>query len=122
VDRPDYYNQCWFTDGYFDYVPHLIDGMASLPGLAPADTDHMLRSTSAVQNISYQPYQISYRTFDADGTQKLRLTFQPSQIIADGELLSRFETLGIEPGWLFDPSLNVLTIKPGSREVLIGGR
>ena len=63
-DRPDYYNQCWFTDGYFDFVPHFIDGMASLPEYAPADTDHLLRSSSVIQEISYQPYHISYRTFD----------------------------------------------------------
>ncbi len=56
VDRPDYYNQCWFTDGYFDYVPHFIDGLAAMPELADAATDHMLSSTSVVQEISYQPY------------------------------------------------------------------
>lgn len=122
VDRPDYYNQCWFTDGYFDYVPHFIDGMASLPKLAPADTDHMLWSTSVVQNISYLPYHVSYRTFDTDGMQKLRLTFHPSQIIANDTPLSQHETLGTEPGWTFDPDHNVLIVKPGSREVLIRGR
>ncbi len=51
VDRPDYYNQCWFTDGYFDYVPHFIDGMAALPHTAPADSDHLLHSSSVVQEI-----------------------------------------------------------------------
>jgi hypothetical protein len=122
VDRPDYYNQCWFTDGYFDYVPHFIDGMASLPELAPADSDHLLSSSSVVQEILYEPYQVSYQTFDADGTQKLRLTFQPSQIIADGRLLSQNQVSGMDPGWNFDRSLFVLTIRPGSREVLIKGR
>jgi len=84
VDRPDYYNQCWFTDGYFDYVPHFIDGMAAMPELAPAGIDHMLRSTSVVQEILYRPYEVSYRTFDAGGTQTLRLTFAPHRVLADG--------------------------------------
>ncbi|MGB9521947.1 MAG: hypothetical protein ACPL6F_04225, partial [Anaerolineales bacterium] len=48
VDRPDYYNQCWFTDGYFDYVPHFLDSMAWYPELAPNDEDHLLSSTSMV--------------------------------------------------------------------------
>jgi hypothetical protein len=122
VDRPDYYNQCWFTDGYFDFVPHFIEGMACLPELAPADSDHLLRSTSVVQNILYEPYHVSYRTFDPDGVQRFRLTFHPSQIVADGKLLPEQNTLGIEPGWLFDPMLNVLTVNPGSRDVLISGR
>ncbi len=122
VDRPDYYNQCWFTDGYFDYVPHFIDGMASLPELAPADSDHMLRSTSVVQDISYHPCQISYRTVDTNGIQRFKLTFQPVHILADGRPLEQQKTLGAEPGWFFDPSRNVLEVKPGSRDVQVMGR
>lgn len=122
VDRPDYYNQCWFTDGYFDYVPHFIDGMASMPELAPADTDRMLRSTSAVQEIVYKPYRVSYRTFDADGVQRLRLTFPPRQVLVDEKPLSKQKAVNDQPGWSFDPVTNVLNIKPGSREVVIAGR
>jgi hypothetical protein len=122
VDRPDYYNQCWFTDGYFDYVPHFIDGMAAMPELAPADTDHLLGSTSVVQKVVYEPYQVAYRTFDAKGTQTLRLTFQPCEILANGKPLPRQEALDNQPGWILDASLNVLTIQPGSREVVIIGR
>jgi hypothetical protein len=122
VDRPDYYNQCWFTDGYFDYVPHFIDGMAAMPELAPADTDHMLRSTSVVQEVAYEPYQISYRTFDAEGIQRLRLTFRPCRILADDRPLAEHGAMSEEPGWDFDALLNVVTIRPGSREVIIAGR
>jgi hypothetical protein len=122
VDRPDYYNQCWFTDGYFDYVPHFIDGMAAMPELAPADTDHMLRSTSVVQEISYQPHEIAYRTYDSEGTQRLRLTFRPCQVLADGRPLAEHRTGSEKPGWDFDSSLNVLTVRPGSREVIVAGR
>ena len=122
IDRPDYFNQCWFTDGYFDYVPHFIDGMASLPELAPADSDHMLRSTTVVQDISYQLYQISYRTSDASGIQKFRLTFQPVHILAGGKPLPKKKKLGAEPGWAFDPARNVLEIQPEAREVHVAGR
>jgi hypothetical protein len=119
VDRPDYYNQCWFTDGYFDYVPHFIDGMASLPGLAPAGTDHLLRSTSVVQDIRYAEGKIAYRCFDDRGVQKLRLTFQPARVTAGGRALPQDDRLGSRPGWSFSPGLNVLEIKPGAREVSI---
>jgi len=122
VDRPDYYNQCWFTDGYFDYVPHFMDGMAAMPELAPADADHMLRSTSVVQTISYEPYRIFYRTFDTAGAQTLRLTFQPCEVLADGKPLAQLENLGDQPGWVLEASLNVVTIRPGAREVTIIGR
>ena len=122
VDRPDYYNQCWFTDGYFDYVPHFLDGMACIPGRAPADVDHMLRSSSVVQDIAYKPYEVAYRTFDADGTQTLRLTFKPCAVLAEGVPLPQRTLLTDQPGWTFDASLNVLTIRPGSRKVSIAGR
>jgi hypothetical protein len=122
VDRPDYYNQCWFTDGYFDYVPHFLDGMAALPQCAPADTDHMLRSTTVVQEIRYEPYRIAYRTFEAGGAQKFRLTFEPLQVLAGGKALARRPLTGTEPGWSFDPALRVLNVRAGEREVTVAGR
>jgi hypothetical protein len=122
VDRPDYYNQCWFTDGYFDFVPHFIEGMAAMPMCAPAATDHMLRSSSIVQEISYLPYLITYRTFDADGSQKFRLTFEPKQVLAAGKALPRQILPADGPGWSFDPALRVLTISAGEREVTVAGR
>lgn len=121
IDRPDYYNQCWFTDGYFDYIPHFIDGMASAPEMAPADTDRMLRTTSPVQEIQYAAYQITYRTFEP-GMQKLRLTFQPRQILAGGIPLEQVDSPGNQPGWTFDPSINMLVIRSGSRDIKIQGR
>jgi hypothetical protein len=122
VDRPDYYNQCWFTDGYFDYVTHFIDGMAALPHCAPADADHMLRSSSVVQEVHYQPYRIDYRTFETRGTQKFRLTFQPAQVLAAGRLLPRQILPAEEPGWSFDPDLRVLTIRADACDVTVTGR
>ncbi len=122
VDRPDYYNQCWFTDGYFDYVPHFIDGMAAMPELAPADADHMLRSTSVIQKIDYQPYRVSYLAFDATGSQTLRLTFEPREVLASGTPLSHQEDLGDQPGWTFDSRSNVLRVRAGTGNVVIVGR
>ena len=121
IDRPDYYNQCWFTDGYFDFVPHFIDGMAAQPEYAPGDSDHMLHSTSVIQEIKYQPFYISYRSFDPDGKQILRLTFKPTQILANGVPLLE-ESKDKDFYWIFNPELNLLTIKPGSKEVVILGR
>ena len=89
VDRPDYYNQCWFTDGYFDYVPHFIDCMAAIPSLAPADADHLLSSTSVVKHIEYRPGQIKCKTFDNEGIETLRLSFEPKVIRCGEHLLQR---------------------------------
>jgi hypothetical protein len=122
VDRPDYYNQCWFTDGYFDYVPHFLDGMASLPWLAPADEDHMLRSTSVVQEIAYQPLHVLYRTDRMEGRQRFRLSFHPATVLADGREIPHLQQPDDRPGWWSEQTSRVVDIQPGVRQVEILGR
>jgi hypothetical protein len=111
VDRPDYYNQCWFTDGYFDYVPHFIDCMAAIPSLAPADTDHLLSSSTPIKHIEYHPGKICYQTFDQSGEQVLRLTFEPTMIKNGVSELQRSDVKSKSPGWTFEPNEKVLRIK-----------
>lgn len=122
VDRPDYYNQCWFTDGYFDYAPHFLDGMAALPELAPATTDHLLGSRAIVQEIDYQPLHIRYRTFDAPAEETLRLTFRPALVCSDREPLPELPILENQPGWTFDPVHHVVHVLHTGRDVEINGR
>jgi hypothetical protein len=110
VDRPDYYNQCWFTDGYFDYVPHFIDCMAAIPALAPSDADHLLSSSTAVKQIEYRPGNIHYKTFDRYGEQVLRLTFEPTTILNGSSELKKHVENSTDPGWSFEPNEKVLRI------------
>jgi len=121
VDRPDYFNQCWFTDGYFDYVPHFIDGMAALPEKAPANENHLLRSTNVVQSIHYADKRITYRTNSETGGQRLRLSFEPKKIVADGKAIIRMDILESEPGWVLGDIPFVVDIQPAAREVEIVG-
>lgn len=122
IDRPDYYNQCWFTDGYFDFVPHFIDGMAAMPETAPRDSDHLLRASSVVKKIEYAPLRIRYRTFDANANEVLRLTFKPTRVLADGAELREVTELHDEPAWSFDAALNVARVRHSARNVEILGR
>ena len=122
IDRPDYYNQCWFTDGYFDYVPHFIDGMAAMPETAPRDSDHLLRASSVVQEIEYAPLRICYRTFDANASEVFRLTFKPVRVLADGAELREVAELRDEPAWSFDAALNVVRVQHNARKIEIQGK
>jgi hypothetical protein len=122
IDRPDYYNQCWFTDSYFDYVPHFLDGMAALPELAPSSLDHLIGSTSIVQHIRYDPLFVRYRTFDERANETLRLTFQPTSVRSGKELLPEMPAPVNEPGWTFDASSGVIRVFHTAREVEISGR
>jgi hypothetical protein len=121
VDRPDYHNQCWFTDGYFDYVPHFLIGMASLPDLSPAASDHILRSSSVVQEVSYSPYEIRYKTFDAEATDLLRITFEPLQVFEGDKTLAPVDDLTQAPGWCYEHQHGLLQVHHGSSQVVIRG-
>ena len=76
----------WFSDSYFDYLPHILDGMAELPDMAPEDADHLLGSTAAVTEVAYGPKRIEYRTAEPTGAETLRITFKP-RVLADGKPL-----------------------------------
>lgn len=122
-DRPDYYNQCWFTDSYFDYVPHFLEGMAALPELAPATEDHVLRSSSVVQWVDYAPLRVRYRTFDARGVEKLRLTFKPRVVLAGDEVVPEVSVFSSEqPSWSYDPASGVTQVCHWANAVEINGR
>lgn len=121
VDRPDYYNQCWFTDGFFDYVPHFIDAMASIPELAPADVDHLLRSSTVIQEINYHACQINYRTFDQKGSQLLKLAFEPTQVKCGDQEIPQLTELSGREGWYFNFNSHVLSINHSQSSVFITG-
>ena len=120
IDQPDYYNQCWFTDGYFDYVPHFIDGMAGLPDLAPTSTDHLLRSSSVVTSVSYRPRHVCYETFDANADELLKLTFQPVEVLSEGSALKK-RSGDEKVGWEWDEGSRLLNIWHDARAIEVVG-
>jgi hypothetical protein len=121
IDEPDYHNQCWFSDGYFDYVPHFLDGMAYLPETAPQARDHLLQSSSVVQQITYNPLHIQYRTFNAKAADILRLTFAPMRVECDGQVLPEVPDSSQERGWSFDPLHGVMHVRHDSHNMEVRG-
>jgi len=77
----------WFTDSYLDYLSHILEGMAELPEMAPADADHIIGTDSIVKKVLYQPGRIEYTTFEPSGNEILRITFHPRTVTADGKPL-----------------------------------
>lgn len=77
----------WFSDGYADYLQSFSWALGVIPRLAPPGQDHLLRSTSVVQSISYDAGQIGYRTFAPHSIELLRLSFRPAAVLADGRRL-----------------------------------
>lgn len=91
----------WFSDGYGDYIKHFIDGMAAIPEWAPADENHLLGSTSVVQQISYGNENINYKTYLPVSTEVLRLTNIPREITVDGIIVQRKANLESN-GWTWE--------------------
>jgi len=87
------FNEYWFGDGYADPGRSFIWAMGAVPDFAPAGEDHLLRSTSVVQRITYETGLIEYQTYDKSATEVLRLSFDPASIRADGVALSRQDAL-----------------------------
>lgn len=116
------YNPSWFSDGYGDYIKHFFDGIAALPEWAPSDENHLLKSSSVVQSISYEPTQISYKTFLPNAKEILRLTKMPKQILVDGKPLKRVDDATNDEGWSWEKLGDggvVRLNRLGGRDVLI---
>lgn len=83
----------WFEDGYGDAGRNFIWAMGAVPEFAPIGQDHLLRSTSVVQFVSYQKDSIEYRTFDKRATEVLRLKFKPQSVLAGTTQLAHQDVL-----------------------------
>jgi len=92
----DYGNPYWFSDGYSDYMRHFQWAMGAVPEFAPAGQNHLLRSSSVVQKVSYGDHRVDYRTFGPAATEVLRLNFKPSRITAGGAPLAEDNDLAAE--------------------------
>jgi hypothetical protein len=80
-------NDIWLTDGYGDYVRHYLRAMASAPELAPDDQNHLLRTSSVIQSISYGPEAISYTKFDEQSKERFKLGAWEPGMILGGEMI-----------------------------------
>lgn len=130
----------WLSDGYGDYVRHYLRAMAFRPELAPNDQNHILSSTSVVQNAKYhantiQPLEIevhagqgksllvSYRTYDNKSTEIIRLTTKPGAVTVNNKPIPETES-GVPEGWSWKPLEigGVLTVRHlnGNEVVVLG--
>lgn len=94
--------ETWFSDGYTDYVRHFIDAMAAVPEWAPADRDHVLRSTSPIQAIRYNSGRISFRTFDDQSDVVIRMVRKPRTVRVGNKTLMESKS-PVKEGFVWNP-------------------
>ena len=99
----------WLTDGYGDYVRHYLRAMDAFPALTPPDEDHIISSTSVIQEADYAGHlakpvylrfentdsnkvELFYRTFDTVGIEKIKLKKRPSAVLVEYKLLAENKT------------------------------
>jgi hypothetical protein len=108
------FDDIWLTDGYGDYVQHYLRAMASAPELAPASASHILRSDSVIENVVYASDRVAYTTFDLDSRERLRMSFFPRTVTADGVPLQRYRrvtALDLNSGWVYEPATGVMHLR-----------
>ena len=78
----------WNSDSYFDYLPHFLEGMAAWPEIIPEGTDHIFSTTSMLKDVEYAPGRVKYTALEPDGTEHLKLSFEP-KVLSGGKPLPR---------------------------------
>jgi hypothetical protein len=61
--------------------------LGAVPAFAPKGENHLLRSSSPVQRVSYWQQAVTYRTFNPQAAEVLRLNFKPTRVLADDVVL-----------------------------------
>jgi len=129
----------WLTDGYGDYLRHYLRAMAALPSLAPSDEDHILSSTSVIQqagyegminkflvpvvrNVEIEKVKVYYSVFDKKGIEVIRLRTKPKTVLLNDKPLNEVSD-SVSEGyrWTSLSTGGVLTIKRenGNRVAII---
>lgn len=119
----------WLTDGYGDYVRHFLGAIAAIPSLAPSDEEHILSSTSVIEEVAYAPLgdkwladylgkispktiRIFYRTFDITGIEQMRLLKKPSALLLNLKPATELKELSTQGfTWRALDKGGILTIK-----------
>ncbi|MBC8125999.1 MAG: Ig-like domain-containing protein [Gloeobacteraceae cyanobacterium ES-bin-144] len=108
----------WYTDGHGDYIRHFMLAMAAMPEWAPSSENHLLRSTSVVKTVAYNPGNIAYSTFDAASTETFRMASSPLSITANGAALNQRADLA-QQGWTYDAASGVLKVRHDAATAIV---
>ena len=127
----------WLTDGYGDYVRHFLRAMDEIPSLAPPDEDHILSSSSIIQQADYEgnlkkfyglsfedadssKVKLFYRTFDQAGRERIKLKTKPSSVLLDSKPMLEAKTgEGYEWKPMDGGGLLIIRRKNGKKVVLL---
>ncbi len=80
-------DEWWFATGYGDYVRNFMTALGAMPELAPLGESHIVRSSSMIQSVLYEPLKVTYRTFHDNSVETVRVAFTPTHVSVNGASL-----------------------------------
>jgi len=92
------------------FVRYIYQDMGCLPELAPSDQNHLLRTATEIQSISYTAGKISYRSVP-DSIELLKLAKPPRQVSIDGHGIAASGNLDAPTSWLYNSKSQVLLVR-----------
>lgn len=117
----------WSNLGHPWALCQVMEALAWMPEtFGAARENHIMRSTSVVNNVTYDKGRIAYSVFDAppNSIDVLRLAFEPGKITADGEPLERRADLNVN-GFTIQPAGEsdfIVTIRhDGATSIIVEG-
>jgi hypothetical protein len=117
----------WLTDGYGDYVRHYIRAMGVAPELTPPGENHIVYSSSIVQNVHHDrdidgKKALYYTTYDPSGTETVRLTKKPAEVLIENQKTKEGSTGSVNRfSWkpLDDGGILTIVREKGSRVAIV---
>ncbi len=62
--------------------------MAAWPEIIPDGTDHIFSTTCMLKDVEYAPGSVKYTALEADGTERIKLSFRP-KVLSGGKPLAK---------------------------------
>jgi hypothetical protein len=127
----------WLTDGYGDYIRHFLRAMDAAPALTAPGEDHIISSTSVIQQADYEGHLkkfiflnfdnadsasvlLFYRTFDSTGIERIKLRKKPTAVWVEAHPIAEALTGG---GYSWTPLENggglLIVRRENGRKVLL---
>jgi hypothetical protein len=114
----------WWSDCYGECPRMFYHAFAAVPEWAPPHENHILYSEGILRDVQYDRNKVRYTSTINNGTEYLRLTFNPVRITLNGEMISLSREL--KPGtyiirYLGNGDYAITIMHKNAGDILISG-
>ena len=99
-------------------VRYIIQDMGCLPELAPEDENHLLRTSTEIQEIHYDSKEVAYRSLK-DSVELLKVSSAPRNVNVSGKAAPKVTGLKTPTSWTYNPESHVLLVRHAEPDVKV---